>query len=223
VDGRIARWSGQRERRRAEFVDAALEAIARHGQDTSTEQIAEHLGVSRTKLYRHFRDANELHRSVARRAADMIISDFEPMWHPNGTPMEIITFGVRTHIRWLVEHRNLYRYLARHSLADGLPAVDAIADVKATIGAHLTQLVGAYLAAFGLDQEPAEPLGYGIVGLVESATGRWLDSRAPGSADECAERLAGWVWLLLDHTLREGGVRLDPNRPLDLRRAVRPT
>jgi DNA-binding transcriptional regulator YbjK len=36
VDGRAARWSGQREKRRAEFVEAALEAIAHYGPQAST-------------------------------------------------------------------------------------------------------------------------------------------------------------------------------------------
>ena len=41
------RWAGQRERRRAEFIDAALVVIEQHGPQTSTEQIAAHVGVSR--------------------------------------------------------------------------------------------------------------------------------------------------------------------------------
>jgi AcrR family transcriptional regulator len=62
-DGRAARWSGQRNKRRTEFVEAALQAVARYGPQTSTEQIASHVGVTRTKLYRYFDGAADLHQT----------------------------------------------------------------------------------------------------------------------------------------------------------------
>ncbi|MDT5020348.1 MAG: hypothetical protein QOI33_872, partial [Mycobacterium sp.] len=48
VDGRTIRWSGQRDKRRAEFVEAALEAIVQYGPHASIEQVADHVGVTRT-------------------------------------------------------------------------------------------------------------------------------------------------------------------------------
>lgn len=59
-DGRSTRWAGEHQRRRAQFVEAALVAIARHGPETSTEQIAQQAGVARTRLYKHFTDAADL-------------------------------------------------------------------------------------------------------------------------------------------------------------------
>ncbi|ANZ35910.1 hypothetical protein BBK82_07250 [Lentzea guizhouensis] len=50
VDGRAARWAGQREMRRAEVAAAALDAIAEHGPQVSTEQIAERAGIARHTL-----------------------------------------------------------------------------------------------------------------------------------------------------------------------------
>jgi AcrR family transcriptional regulator len=214
ADGRTARWAGHRERRRAEFVDAALHAIAEYGPQTSTEQIANRVGVTRTKLYRYFDGAAELQRSVAQRASEMLTTELEPVWNPIGSPMEMVTTGVSVHVRWLVDHPNLYRYLARHSLTDDDDSVAAIDDVKTTVAANLSALFAAYLTAFGLDTRPAEPLGFGIVGFVESAATRWLDNPAPLSQDEFTAQLAEWVWLLLDKTLKAGGVHLDPHQPL---------
>lgn len=47
TDGRATRWAVQRERRRDEFVEAALHAIARHGPEVSTEQIADTADLQR--------------------------------------------------------------------------------------------------------------------------------------------------------------------------------
>jgi hypothetical protein len=128
--------------------------------------------------------------------------------------MEMATTAVSLHLRWLIEHPNLYGYLVRHSLTEDVNGVAAIDDIRTTLGANSSRTLAAYLTAFGLDARPAEPLGFGIVGFVESATTRWLDNPAHLSRDEFTTQLAEWIWLLIDTTLQAGGVHLDPHQPL---------
>ncbi|WP_016889446.1 TetR/AcrR family transcriptional regulator [Mycobacteroides abscessus] len=207
------RWSGQRERRRAEFVDAALAAIAEHGPQTSTEQIAVHLGVTRTKLYRHFTDAADLQRAVAQRASDMLIADLAPLWEPDGSMAQIIEAGVGAHARFLVGHRNLYRYLAHCSMAENSDGPDAITDIKLAVGTHLGQVFALYLGAFGAGVE-SDILAMGIVGMVETATSHWLDNPGTTSQERLIADQVRWIWLLLDDTLRAEGIYVNPNEPL---------
>lgn len=214
ADGRTSRWAGQQERRRAQFVDAALTAIERYGPDTSTEQIASVAGVARTRLYKHFTDAADLNRSIAQRASEMIMIELAPAFTEPGPPSARIGAGVRTHLRWLAEHAALYRYLSRHAVTLGAGRGDAISDIKSTIGNHLAELLGGYLSMFGGDPRVAQPLGHGIVGLAESATSRWLDDPTQLTFDELSAHLASWIWQLIDSTLREAGITLDPNEPL---------
>ncbi|HVV11327.1 TetR/AcrR family transcriptional regulator [Amycolatopsis sp.] len=211
TDGRAARWAGQRERRRVEFVDAALRAIAEHGPEVSTGHIAEAAGVARTQLYKHFADATDLHQAIAERAVRQVNAELEPLLQLEGTPMEMITGTIGTHTTWLSEHRHLYQYLSRHSRTGG---PGAIADVKTTIARHLTALFEDYLGGFGMNQAVAEPIAFGLVGLVESSTVQWLDSDRGLTHEQFTTLLARWVWCLLDDTLRQGGVELDPGLPL---------
>ncbi|MEV6644067.1 TetR/AcrR family transcriptional regulator [Amycolatopsis sp. NPDC051371] len=206
VDGRAARWAGQQERRRAEFVDAALEAIAEHGPDVSTEQIAERAGVARTRLYKHFDGASDLQRAIAERAAELVTAELQPLWHPSGSPNEMISTVISTHLRWLTEHLHLHRYLGR--------AAPGPTDVRGTIARHLSRLFTGYLTAFGLDPAPGDTIAFGLVGYVESATTRWLDHPGTLSLEQLTGQLSGTIWAMLDHTLRAGGVELDPDRPL---------
>lgn len=214
TDGRAARWAGQHDRRRAEFVDAALAAIALHGPDVSTEQVAEHAGVARTRLYKHFDDAGDLQRAISRRVTELITEELEPVWNPQGSPMEMITTAVSTHLRWLTEHSHLYRYLTRHSLTGSSGDPHASTDIKTAIATHLTRMFGGYLAAFELDARPAETIAFGLVGYVESATTRWLNNPEGLPLDDLVEHLTEAIWTILDHTLRSGGVDLDPHQPL---------
>ncbi len=213
VDGRAARWAGQQERRRAEFVDAALAAIAEHGPDVSTEQIAERAGVARTRLYRHFDGAPDLQRAIAQRAAELVTADLQPLWHPSGSPREMIDAAISTHLHWLTEHAQLHRYLVR--TLPSLPEAGRT-DVRGAIARHLSRLFTGYLAAFGLDPAPADTIAFGLVGYVESATTRWLDHPGSLSRPQLTAQLTGTIWAMLDHTLRAGGVELDADRPLPL-------
>ncbi len=212
ADGRATRWAGQQERRRAEFVDAALAAIAEHGPDVSTEQIAERAGVARTRLYRHFSDAADLQRAIASRAAELVTAELDPLWHPQGSPREMITAAIETHLRWLTENAQLHRYLVRTLRGAPSPSL----DVRGAIARHLSRLFTGYLAAFGLDTAPADTIAFGLVGYVESATTRWLDHPGALSLAQLTGQLTGTIWAMLDYTLRAGGVSLDPDQPLPL-------
>jgi hypothetical protein len=150
--------------------------------------------------------------------AALITAELEPVWSTSGSPMQMITVGVRTHLRWLTEHGNLYRYLSRHSLDAEMGSGDTITDIKTAIGVHLTNLFTDQLLAFGLPTERAEPVGFGIVGLVETASSRWLEDPIRMTRDQLTRDLAGWIWLMLDDVLRAGGVVLDPHRPIELPR-----
>jgi AcrR family transcriptional regulator len=214
VDGRAARWAGQRDKRRAEFVEAALQAIAHYGPQASTEQVADYVGVTRTKLYRYFDGAADLHHSIARRASDMLTAKQTPTWTATARPMDMITNTVSVHLRWRIENPNLYEYLTRHSLSDDAQGVAAIHSVNSTVATNLSAVIVAVLRAFGLDERPAVPLAFGAVGFVESATTRWLDDPAAVPLTEFTAQLSEWMWSLWNSTLQAGGIHVDPHQPI---------
>jgi AcrR family transcriptional regulator len=220
VDGRAARWSGQRDKRRAEFVEAALQAIAHCGPQASTEQVADHVGVTRTKLYRYFDSAADLHHSIARRASDMLIAKQTPTWNTTARPMDMITNTVSVHLRWRIQNPNLYEYLTRHSLSDDAHGVAAIDDVNSAVATNLSGVIAAVLRTFGLDERPAFPLAFGAIGFVESATTHWLNNPEPSPLLEFTAQLSEWMWSLWSSTLQSGGVHIDPHQPIALQLPV---
>ncbi|MBE9376151.1 TetR/AcrR family transcriptional regulator [Saccharopolyspora sp. HNM0983] len=213
TDGRTTRWAGHRQRRRREFVDAALRAVAEHGPEVSVEQIADQAGVARTRLYKHFTDAADLHTAVADRVTELIHAELAPVWNPQGTPLQMIRAAIGAHIGWLSDHGNLHRYLTSHA-ATTQHGHSAVNGVKTAIAEHLTALFRTYSAGLRAETTAAEPLAFGIVGLVETSTTRWLESPAGMPRDELTDLLTDWVWRLLDDTLRSAGATLDPDQPV---------
>jgi len=213
-DGRAARWDGQQERRRREFVDAAMAAIAEYGPDVSTGQIAATAGVARTRIYKHFEDSADLQAAIAERALERVATDLEPVWNPQGSAMKMISGVVDTLIGYLLEHRNLYRYLTRYAPSARDSDRDVVTDVKAAIGSRLTVIFTHFLTEFGATARMAGVDAFALVGLVESAINRWLDEPGDLTRDELSAHLTRRVWLLIDCALREGGIELDPDAPL---------
>jgi len=216
VDGRAARWSGQHERRRDQFVEAALLAIAEHGPAVSTDQIAQRAGVARTRLYKHFDGAADLNRAIAARAVELVIAELEPVWNPQGSPLEMIGTAVATHLRWLREHTNLYHYLTKHSASGTTEGPDAVADVKSSIAQRLTALFGSYLALLGIEDVRVEPLAYGLVGYVDAAAVRWAEHPAGVTLDQMVDQLSRAIWAVINEILERHDISLDPADPLPL-------
>lgn len=214
VDGRSARWAGQRERRREEFVEAALRAIAAHGPRVSIERIAGTAGVARPQLYKYFEDAADLQRAIADRITELVIAALRSVWEPHGSPNQMIAMAVEAHTRWLADNSDLYRYATLHSQIGRHTGRDAVADVKTVIAKQAARVFKHYLTVFAIDTRIAEPVAFGIVGFVDTSTSRWLEKPRGVSRAELAATLTGCIWRLLDGMLRAGGVRLDPDLPL---------
>ncbi|TDP97800.1 TetR/AcrR family transcriptional regulator [Labedaea rhizosphaerae] len=214
-DGRATRWAGQRAKRRAEIVAAALDAIKAHGPGVSTEQIAAGAGIARTRLYRHFDDADDLYDAVAQGAAQAIIERMVLTFaSPRGSAQDLITKSVRTYVAWLIENHALYQYVVLRTV-DAVSGRDPlIVDVRAAISAPMRSLLAGYLGVFGQDPAIADPIAFGITGLVESATNRWLAHPGPLDLDALVGNLSGWVWGVLDAALRNLGIQMDPTAPL---------
>lgn len=216
MDGRAARWAGQREARRDEVVAAALLAIAEHGPQVSTEQITERAAIARPTLYRHFADAEDLYDTVAHRIGEMLVGELAPtMRNPEGSAREIISRIVHTYVVWFAANDRLYQYLVSRSLHSQSGAEQPATTVRLQIGEHLRELLGAYIALLGGDPRIADPLAFGLIGMVETAAVRWVTSSDPLlDRDELVTHLTGWAWGSLDVALRAIGVQLDPDVPL---------
>src|SRR5699024_6153178 len=208
ADGRATRWAGQHERRRAEFVAAALTAIAAHGPDVSTQQIARQAGVARTRLYKHFAGADDLRTAITSRVTELLDVQLEPVRTPHGTPRQMINVAYRSYLDWVTEHHHLYEYLLRYGPHGGWD------DIRTTLGTHLTALFTEYLPALDADTTPAQQAAFGLLGYAESATNRRPDHPEAPTRDERVTQITEAAWALLDHMLRDVGITLDPDRPL---------
>lgn len=216
-DGRRSRWTQHRAQRRAAFVAAGAAAIDRHGAEASAEQIAEAAQVSRTVLYRYFRDREDLRQAIADHVATTVIDSVLPQLAvtADSTPREVIESVISVIVGWLDEHPNLYYFLRNRRNGSSLESVEN------TLADQVAALLKLFLMFFGIDAERAEPGAYGLVGLVES-TGSWWLTRRTITRDKLTEILCEGVWNLIEGTARANNVHVGYDEPLPIE-AILPT
>jgi len=214
-DGRRLRWTAHRAQRRAAFVTAGTLAIDLHGPDASAEQIAATAGVSRTVLYRYFRDREDLRQAIAEHAAAAVVASVVPKLQlsAGSTPRQAITSVIEEIMGWLDEHPNLYYFLRDRRSGSSLELVEN------TLADQVAGVLKMFLMFFGIDADRAEPGAYGIVGFVESSGSWWLARRSM-SREKLTEIVCEGVWHLLEGTTRASKVIIGYDDPLPLEALV---
>jgi len=220
ADARRDRWRSHREARRAEFVQAALRALARHGPDFGMEDVAAEAGVTKPVLYRHFTDKADLYVALGAHGTGLLFDRLIPALNNEEAPIPRIRRSLDAYFSVIEEHPNLYRLLIRRPGSAGTPYT--VTEDKELIGAALSRLLGDYLRALDLDSGAAEPWGHGIVGLVQNVSEWWLERRTM-SRDAVVEYLTQIIWAAIDGIVRQHGIVIDPNKPIEVNKVVKLT
>lgn len=182
-DGRAARWRQHRLDRRAEFVDAALRALAKYGPDASMADIAAEAGAAKPKLYRHFADKAALLDAVGERIAGTLRDRLSTVLDPRAPVTDLITRGLHAYLDLVDEHPQACRLV----FASG-PALGLFADL---------------LRALELDTDTAEPGGAVLAGALGAATLWWLESGRAMPKQALIDYLATVVWGATDAIMRK--------------------
>ena len=180
--GQRERWRGHRETRRAELVEAAVEAIRARGAGVGMDDIAAQAGVSKPILYRHFTDRADLWLAVGRRVNDELLTAMSSALLVDRPPRETIAAVVDTYLALIEEDPEIYRFVVHGSLADRGMSSDLVHAQMAVMAAEVARVLGDRLRQAGVDSGGAEPWAHGIVGMVQAAADWWIDRRSMSRA-----------------------------------------
>ncbi|MFF1942363.1 TetR/AcrR family transcriptional regulator [Rhodococcus qingshengii] len=214
-DGRSTRWNDHKEQRKARILDAALDAVNEGGADVGVQQIAERADVPRSVVYRIFKDRADLDEQLRVRILEMMMTDLTPTLTPQGTVGEAISRAVETYLQWIVKYPRLHHFLGKGSPSTRATGSKVVTGTKTAIAVQLGNLLGTILTSRGKPSKMAEPLAFGVIGLVDVSVNRWLSQ--PGSdvtSAELAEFLERSIWQVLDGNLRSIGVDITLSTPI---------
>ena len=146
-DARKDRWTAHRERRRREFVDAALRVLEAQGPGLLMDAVAAEAGVTKPVLYRYFSDKAALVRALDERGSQILLDRLLPAISAGSPILARIRDSVGAYFAVIEEHPNLYWLLARHANVDGA-GPDLTERHKELIATTLTAVIGDLLQGF---------------------------------------------------------------------------
>jgi AcrR family transcriptional regulator len=182
------------------LVEAGVGAIDAYGPECTAEEIAAGARVSRTVLYRYFRDKEDLYGAISRQIAETMVAELLPPLQSGTSPNEIIVGSVEALTRWVQAHPRQYHFLRQRGEATPGDAGVAIAD-------QLAELQRGFTQRLGLRPERAEPVSQSLVGLVQQTVAWWMTDRRISRRD-LVEHLRLAIWDVVAGELRRSSVKL---------------
>jgi len=177
--------------RRAQLLDAAVEAIAAVGPGATMEQLARQAGVTKPILYRHFGDRQGLIIALAERFSASLMAEIDTALLGESDSRGLLDSTIDAYLRFIEREPSLYRFLLQNpATAGGLPQISPLVDA---IAKRVAVTIGDQLRAGNLDSGAAVPWAYGIVGLVHQAGDWWLDDQTM-TREQLVRYLTNLLW-----------------------------
>lgn len=191
--GRPEPTNQEREARREALLDAAVDAIRRHGPRVSMEELGKAAGVTKPILYRHFGHRDGLTRALATRFAVRLQSTLQDAMTTGATPRDSLVATIDAYLAFVESDPDVYRFLVARLPAGAPDSEVSVGNFLAQVGDEVALILGEQLRVAGLDSGGAEPLAHGIVGMVHAAGDWWLDRRTMPRA-RVVEYVVGLLW-----------------------------
>lgn len=174
ADGRRERWRTHNEARRTEFIEAAVTAIRHGGPNVGLDQVCAAAKVTKPVVYRHFRDKDDLFAAVLSWIAEQVfLPRIAARLDPAQDDRELLRSTVDAYVALVLEEPQLYRFVFAHNALG--ERGDFVGSMEAVVAQALASMMAARLQEHGRDPGAAEPWAYGVVGMVQLSTHRWLD------------------------------------------------
>lgn len=182
-DGRTTRWAAHRRRRREELVTAALRAITAKGAGVGMDEVAAAAGTSKTVLYRHFTDKEDLYLAVAERVNSRILRELGEAVDRAEGPRDALASIIAAYVRLVEADPEVYRFVVSHPFLERPAASDPVQRIAGTIADATARTITAQLRVAGARDSSADVLAHGLVAMIRTAADRWISgpSRVPAA------------------------------------------
>jgi AcrR family transcriptional regulator len=190
--------------RREQLLDLGIELLATRSLDElSIDLLAEEAGISRGLLYHYFRNKQEFHRAVVRRATDEMLELTTP--DPSLDALTRLTTGLAAYIDYVEGNFEPFTSLVRGAASGDRFLRVIYEDARGAITGRIFDSVGE----LGLSDSPATRLLVnGWAAMVEEAVITWVQERQVPK-EELLRLLAAALPAVLAATVSGDGPQTD--------------
>ena len=185
-----SRLSGPK--RRDQLLDIALELFSEYGYiQTSVGDIAKKAGVTKPIIYQHFASKKALYMELLERVGEQLLSEINAATSKAKTPRGQVELGFSAYFQYVSQYESSFYLL----FGTGGKRDDEFSEVARKVEETMARAVASLIEA-GISSQHRLMLAYGIVGLAESTSRKWLTSRHIDYEDSLPadpDVLARWV------------------------------
>ena len=153
-----------------------IAVVSEHGPDVGMDDIAAASGIAKPVFYRYFSDKSDLFLAVGHAVAESLVAQTTAAIDQAHSPRGKLEAGIDAYVGSIEANPGLYRFAAAAPTTGRSRGGDLLDGYANVMGLHASRVIGELTRQAGMDSGAAEPWGFGIVGLVRSATDRWLDN-----------------------------------------------
>jgi AcrR family transcriptional regulator len=172
--------------RREQLLELGIEMLATRTLDElSVDALAEEAGISRGLLFHYFRNKQEFHRAVVRRAADDLIECTAPDMSLD--PIPRLVTSLEAYVDYVLANYQGYVSLVRGAAGGDQALLEIFDETRRLMTARITDNLGAFGHA---DSPTVQLLARGWTAMVEETVLAWVGDQQI-SKDELLGVLAG--------------------------------
>ncbi|MGA0034620.1 MAG: TetR/AcrR family transcriptional regulator [Ilumatobacteraceae bacterium] len=176
--------------RRQHILDGALPVFSEHGfHDTSMNEIAEAVGVTKPVIYQHFGSKRELFSSLIDTVGNDMVETVKTATRAASDGKAQTQRGFQAYFHWVDTHHDGFRLLfggaARHD--------DEFSSQIRQITSSIASAVASMIMA-DVDNENQALIAHAVVGFAEGASRRLIDNNLEFDPEAIATVLSTLAW-----------------------------
>ncbi len=188
ADGRSQRWEKHKQARRTELTDGTIDGLRILGPDVGMDEIATHIGVSKTVLYRYFADKNDLGVAVTVRFFETtLLPRLTEAISDDVDEYTLTRTVISVYVTAVADEPSLYKF----TMSTAGPS--STADSEKLVAQLLATAMRLRMAERDVDMSGAEVWADALVGGIQRAVDAWMTDRSVPVGD-VIDYLTMMVW-----------------------------
>ncbi|MGH2907327.1 MAG: TetR/AcrR family transcriptional regulator [Solirubrobacterales bacterium] len=186
--------------REHQMLEAATKVFAQSGyHNTSMDQVAEQVGISKPMIYSYFDSKEGLYRACLERAGAELVEHVRASFKPDFKPDRALWEGFIAFFAFLRDRPSDWQLVRNESIKD----VPALSENIENVHNNLRALIGD-LSMIVSKETPGDPFAdddrraaasFALLGAASALGSRWLDEGATSSPEEPCTQLMNFFWL----------------------------
>lgn len=181
-----------RSQRRAQLLDVSREVFVALGYHaTAMDDIAERAGVSKPVLYQHFPGKLELYLALLEQGTAQLVDAVHTALESTTENHQRVDALVAAYFAFVDAPDGVFRLVFESDLTQESAVRKRIDDANITCAELVGRVIGEET---GMLDEEALLLGYGLIGLAQTAARAWLADGARVPREDAQAKAASLAW-----------------------------